>query len=248
MLVPKYYFNAHKCAQDVFLSTEDIFKSNWLRCCDGKSVAFNRSTDIFGLCIGSDKYAYTVSKKWCDARYDLCEIVAKRNVAIHTPTKEAAISLLTTLSRLGLSWCDGTNIRDKHSRNITTFFNIYDENTCYKISDEGLSYSPYTYYSGFAFIQLLEFKDIDLPNIALDAEELEYLCAVLKPYKDEIYFVQKHKAKCTDEYALFFYTAEREYVFRLPYFEINSKMYKGMKSELFYNIEELGLLSALENL
>ena len=74
----------------------------------------------------------------------------------------------------------------------------------------------------------------------LDDVEKRYLKGVIRPFKDKIVDITKRRSMSdsTVEY-IFIQLAGREYIC-LPYFKTGA-MYKGMKTNREYTIEELGL-------
>ena len=85
----------------------------------------------------------------------------------------------------------------------------------------------------------------------LDEKEKEYLSAVIKPFKDRVFYIQKVKTTNLDNQFIFIrvkrYDCEEnerestEYEdIDLPYFKANT-MYKNMKGDKKYSLKELGL-------
>ena len=85
----------------------------------------------------------------------------------------------------------------------------------------------------------------------LDEEEKKYLSAVIKPFKDRVFYIQKVKTTNLDNQFIFIrvkrYDCEEnerestEYEdIDLPYFKANT-MYKNMKGDKKYSLKELGL-------
>ena len=73
----------------------------------------------------------------------------------------------------------------------------------------------------------------------LDKKEKEYLSAVIKPFRNDVKLISKYEM-CTDrEFASIQLLIGYE-VIRLPWFKTNT-MYKGMKINEKYTLEELGL-------
>ena len=85
----------------------------------------------------------------------------------------------------------------------------------------------------------------------LDEKEKEYLSAVIKPFRDRVFYIQKVKTTNLDDQFIFIrvkrYDCEEnerestkyEYI-DLPYFKANT-MYKNMKGNKKYSLKELGL-------
>ena len=78
----------------------------------------------------------------------------------------------------------------------------------------------------------------------LDEEEKKYLSAVIKPFKDRVCYIQKVKTTNLDNQFIFIrvkrYDCEDNEDIDLPYFKANT-MYKNMKGDKKYTLEELGL-------
>ena len=85
----------------------------------------------------------------------------------------------------------------------------------------------------------------------LDEEEKKYLSAVIKPFKDRVCYIQKVKTTNSDNQFIFirvkrYNCEENEHEstkyedIDLPYFKANT-MYKNMKVDKKYTLEELGL-------
>ena len=78
----------------------------------------------------------------------------------------------------------------------------------------------------------------------LDEEEKKYLSAVIKPFKDRVCYIQKVKTTNLDNQFIFIrvkrYDCEDNEDIDLPYFKANT-MYKNMKENKKYTLEELGL-------
>ena len=77
-----------------------------------------------------------------------------------------------------------------------------------------------------------EYKDITM----LTEEEKAYLSAVIKPFRDEVTGILK--GDNGNEFIRI--SVENDGAFRLPYFKKGS-MYKNMKTNKKYKLEELGL-------
>lgn len=89
---------------------------------------------------------------------------------------------------------------------------------------------------------LLEWMDQPYKEPILDDKEREYLSAVIKPFRDEVKFIKLPSYDCPN----LTYTCIRMYdncgnkMVRLPIFK-RGTMYKGMKLDKNYTLEELGL-------
>lgn len=83
--------------------------------------------------------------------------------------------------------------------------------------------------------------EIEIPNI-LDKVEKEYLFDVIKPFKNRVLYIEK--VTCLDKYFIciaiskYFDSSKIEYI-NFPLFQ--NEMYKGMKTNRQYTLEELGL-------
>ena len=87
-------------------------------------------------------------------------------------------------------------------------------------------------------IERLKYETIyEAPKEILDKEEKEYLEAVIRPFKDKIYGIQKTPC-CLYEFINIIGINNID--INLPEFKKN-KMYKGMKVNKRYTLEELGL-------
>lgn len=78
------------------------------------------------------------------------------------------------------------------------------------------------------------------PKPILDAEEKAYLEAVLRPFKDRVEWVQKYYSFADNKEMIRIAFERQEHCFCLPRFKPGT-MYKGMKLDNEYTIEELGL-------
>ena len=73
----------------------------------------------------------------------------------------------------------------------------------------------------------------------LDETEKRYLRGVIRPFKDKVKYIKKYFSRTVGkEYLQVKLKEDRP--MNLPYFEVNA-MYKGMKKEKEYTLEELGL-------
>lgn len=76
-----------------------------------------------------------------------------------------------------------------------------------------------------------------VPNI-LDEKEKEYLAAVIKPFREDVRYIEKRCFVLESEYISIGFQSNETLTF--PLFKIG-KMYKGMKPYKEYTLEELGL-------
>lgn len=75
----------------------------------------------------------------------------------------------------------------------------------------------------------------------LDKKEKEYLSAVIKPFRNEVEYIEKNSfARKIDKYSEYIGIRTKRDFFHLPNF-IPDTMYKGMELERKYTLEELGL-------
>ena len=86
----------------------------------------------------------------------------------------------------------------------------------------------------------------EAPKQILDKEEKEYLEAVIRPFRDRVKHIEKEEIdfysptnKFLSEY-IYIDLGNEDESFSLPRFEKN-KMYKGMKLNKEYTLDELGL-------
>jgi hypothetical protein len=82
-------------------------------------------------------------------------------IAIHTPTKKQAKTLLTELDKGGYMWLSGKELT------ATTRYEDYEENTCYdfyndagRLLDKKVMFSPLSFYQNKSYT-IIEFSDID---------------------------------------------------------------------------------------
>ena len=88
-------------------------------------------------------------------------------------------------------------------------------------------------------IDAKEWEIYEEPKLILDTEEKAYLEAVLRPFKNKITHVTKHRyLGIKKEYIDF--NGDKKYLFSLPFFDLGT-MYKGMEPDKEYTLEELGL-------
>ena len=121
------------------------------------------------------------------------------------------------------------------------------ENTEFMLLDDGLNVCVNEYTSRISTNIRLEdilcgkVKIIKLSNIVLDEKEKEYLSAVIKPFRDRVIDIVKRDDDIY-EYIVIVHrriNGEEEYIY-FPFFK-KGKMYKGMKTDRKYSLEELGL-------
>lgn len=74
----------------------------------------------------------------------------------------------------------------------------------------------------------------------LDEKEREYLSAVIKPWRDRVIFIYKHEY-CDEEYiTIGYHDGLCEHYASFPSFK-KGTMYKGMKTNIAYTLEELNI-------
>ena len=79
----------------------------------------------------------------------------------------------------------------------------------------------------------------EAPHEILDKEEKEWLEHFLRPFRNKVQYIVKHKADDITN-GEFIYVKLADDCVWLPYFEVNT-MYKGMKADKQYTLEELAL-------
>lgn len=118
----------------------------------------------------------------------------------------------------------------------------------YKLTNDGFMYWSYLdskwLISNF-FKELLtgELKIIKIPKPILDDIEKEYLSNVIKPFRKHIIKIRKIQNYEYEFIEIMIYRNDEEVsceVTSFPYFN-KGKMYKGMKINKAYTLEELGL-------
>ena len=84
---------------------------------------------------------------------ELLERAETEKIAIHTATKDQAITLLKELDKRGYTWCSGDKL-------TTTHYEYENESTCYNLEPNNkIMYSPLDYYQQ-EYYAIIEFKDI----------------------------------------------------------------------------------------
>ena len=128
-------------------------------------------------------------------------------------------------------------------------FRLEDLSSKYKLTETGLrcwSDDSQQWYTSRWFEELLtgEMKIIKRPKPILTEEEKEYLSSVIKPFRDRVTVIIKHKCDYSqDEYlgiGVRYYNKTGVKEIALPIFEKDT-MYKGMDSTMWYTLEDLGL-------
>lgn len=126
-------------------------------------------------------------------------------------------------------------------------FKIKGSTTKYKLSKNGLMFWSDYHQDWFNLSKLEQLligycEIIKLPKQILDDKEKEYLSNLIKPYKKYVKYIKKSSYKVNERITICYH----EYVgnctlgFSLPSFE-KGTMYKGMKTNKQYTLEELGL-------
>lgn len=127
------------------------------------------------------------------------------------------------------------NRKFKFTKNGIEYFNEPNE----KWSDIGL------FYSGLLYNILTgSYKIVKIKNPILDDIEKEYLSAVIKPFRNRIKYIEKKSLKDESyEYVAICYYENITDDMCMLYFPMFEKgtMYKRMKADKKYIIEELGL-------
>lgn len=118
----------------------------------------------------------------------------------------------------------------------------YSDNAIFKFDELYLKYKPHDEWilATCAQSDLLngKLKLIKIPKPILDQKEEEYLSYVIKPFKKDVISITKYR--CTDSLEEYIYIKTRNAFTCLPYFK-EGVMYKGMKANRKYTLEELGL-------
>ena len=94
-------------------------------------------------------------------------------------------------------------------------------------------YSPF-----IADLYANDWEIYEEPKPILDTEEKAYLEAVLRPFKDKVESIRKGASGFGDEFIIINFKEQSGMFF--PFFTKDS-MYKGMKANKEYTLEELGL-------
>ena len=128
-------------------------------------------------------------------------------------------------------------------------FNIAGDANKYKLSEYGLEVwsdvcKDWCPGVGIEDILIGNYEIIKLPKKILTEEEKEYLSSVIKPFRDRVTVIIKHKCDYSqDEYlgiSVRYYNKPGVKEITLPIFEKDT-MYKGMASTMWYTLEDLGL-------
>lgn len=134
---------------------------------------------------------------------------------------------------------------------------VFDEYNEYQIKEDGEKWSwndemlePVNEYNIKKYIEdyIKRFKDYDIKievkkkEPILDEEEKKYLSAVIRPFRNRVKNIMKHFSGDYEYICIFLKHMEKDFNedICLPYFKAN-KMYKGMKLNKKYTLEELGL-------
>ena len=136
------------------------------------------------------------------------------------------------------------------ARVLNDCYNIYEDLKRWSWSDE--MFEPFTeedvkkHFEEYA----KSFKDYDIKvevkkkEPILDEEEKKYLSAVIRPFRDRVEYIKKNDYPDNAAYITIFIKSIKTNTvvesINLPLFKINT-MYKGMKSDKQYTLEELGI-------
>ena len=91
---------------------------------------------------------------------DLLKRTKTEKIAIHTPTEEQAITLLTELDKRGYKWESGMKL------NSAICYEVEKENTCYNFGlDKAGCFSTLEFYQDRGYT-IIEFTDIDFKENA----------------------------------------------------------------------------------
>ena len=87
-----------------------------------------------------------------------------------------------------------------------------------------------------------EWEVVKLPKPILDEVEKKYLSSMIKPFRKYVKYINKTKYGVNERINICYreYKGKVNLFFSLPSFE-KGKMYKGMKVDKRYTLEELGL-------
>lgn len=78
-----------------------------------------------------------------------------------------------------------------------------------------------------------------IPQLILTEEEKEYLSMVIKPFKDEVYYICKNSYN--RKFGWIQIGIKDDLCINLPTLKVGTMMYKGMEFDKRYSLEELGL-------
>ena len=119
----------------------------------------------------------------------------------------------------------------------------------YKLTKDGFmywtdAYQQWNYTCGVEILFTGEKQIVKIPKPILTEEEKKYLSSVIKPFRDRVTVIIKHKCDYSqDEYlgiSVRYYNKSGGKEITLPIFEKDT-MYKGMVSTMWYTLEDLGL-------
>ncbi len=89
-------------------------------------------------------------------------------------------------------------------------------------------------------IERPKYEVIEEKKELLDKREKEYLWNIIKPFKDKVKYIVKNSYDSREEFIIIDMNGEDETDITLPNFK-KYTMYKGMKTNRFYTLKELGL-------
>lgn len=127
-------------------------------------------------------------------------------------------------------------------------FRMDNYSTKYKITKNGFmywsdDYQQWNYTCGIEELFLGKRQIIKIPKPILDDKEKEYLSAVIKPFRNRVFYIRKYYFSSDEfiEICVNYYQGGDDHLsFELPLFK-KGTMYKGMQSDKEYTLEELGL-------
>lgn len=131
----------------------------------------------------------------------------------------------------------------KQPKVIEETYKVYDSKTIYKWYVERFDYCNDYGNSLFDKLTLEEtikystFRIIKEKEI-LDKEEKEYLCNIIKPFRNEVHYICKNRLSGNKFYIQI---DHKNCYIDLPSFEASTNMYKNMEANREYTLEELGL-------
>lgn len=127
-------------------------------------------------------------------------------------------------------------------------FRIEGFRSKYKLTKNGMMYWLYTeqqwnYSGGIEELLIGRSRIVKLPKPILNEKEKEYLSAVIKPFRNRVFYIRKYYFSSDEfiEICVNHYQVTDDYLsFELPLFK-KGTMYKCMQIGKRYTLEELGL-------
>ena len=172
---------------------------------------------------------------------ELLERAKSKGIAIHTPMKAQAITLLKALDEEGYEWCDGDKLTTE------TDYEDEEENTCYsfyyysgKLLDKKIMCGSLDWYQRHEYT-IIEFKDIDFaekPTKTTPKSDIKVIYQSKDKLTTCVVFedgtkvkVKKHKGEKTSLYTAVAYAiTKKTYGSNKVFTEIvDEKLYKEKK-------------------